>query len=504
MLAFVALTLAAQDDIGVTAYDRVCRDCHGREGRGDIGPPIVPLGYDADYLLAIVREGYIEMPPISSREISDEEIAGVAAYLDALGTASPTPTLAITGAQLIDGTGAKPVADSVVLVREGRIQAAGPRAEIAVPTDAEIVDATGRTLIPGLVETHAHYFGDIDRIEEQYRKQLYFGVTTARCIGTDPPDVVARALAARAGTIPGPRMYTAGLGFSTPDGFPPTRAPIHRPASEAQAREQVGDLASQGVHFVKMWVNEMPQPGLKITPGMRAAIVGEALARDLVPVAHINEAADVEQLIGLGVTDFLHTVEDTEVTPELLRLFLDAGVTFSPTLTNIHASWLWAEKPELLDDPEMQASFEPEALERWQDSAYRKDILNGEAAQRARSRLRRAQAFVKAVVEAGVPVAVGTDSGSSSWNVPTGWGTHHELQLYVGAGLSPMQAIVAATRNGAELLSVGSPDYGTLVAGQIADLVLLDADPLEDISNTLRIGRVMQGGRWLDRATLMP
>ena len=106
--------------------------------------------------------------------------------------------------------------------------------------------------------------------------------------------------------------------------------------------------------------------------------------------------------------------------------------------------------------------------------------------------------------DAGVPVAVGTDSGASSFNVPMGWGTHHELALYVDAGLTPMQALVAATRTEAELLSGGPAEYGTLEPGKMADLLLLAADPLADVRNTRAIERVMQAGVWLDRAALMP
>ena len=424
---------------------------------------------------------------------------------------SPPPriqsdAIVLIGARLIDGTGAEPIDDAVLVVEGGRVQAVGSRAAVAVPKGAEIVDLAGKTLIPGLVDTHAHYHGDLARLEEQYRKQLYFGVTTARSIGSDTPEKTARALDARAGGIPGPRMYTAGLGFSAPDGFPPgLPVDINRPQTEEEARTLVGGLDDLGVHFVKMWVNDMPEPGFKITPAIRAAVVGEALARGLVPVAHIVQEVDFRQLVALGVRDFLHTVDDTETGPELLQLMLDSGVTFSPTLTNIHMGWYWAEHPELLDDPETRAAFEPEAFERWSDPAYRDGVLTSEGFADRQARLRRSMVFVKTVVDAGVPVAIGTDSGSSSWNVPMGWGTHHELQLYVEAGLTPMQAIVAATRTGAELLTRhdDEADYGTLQPGQVADLIVLNADPLADVRNTLKIDRVMQAGEWVDRVALM-
>ena len=419
--------------------------------------------------------------------------------------ASEPGALAIVGAQLIDGTGADPIVDAVIVIRGDRIAAAGSRAETAIPAGAEIVDGAGQTVIPGLVETHAHYNGETERAPRQYRSQLYFGVTTSRSIGSDPPDKVALALDARAGRIPGPRLYTAGLGFSHQDnGFPPGR-PVNRPETTEEARGLVLGLAEQGVHFVKMWVDVAPPAApTAITPEMRTAVVEEARAHGLTPVAHIGFEADFFQLADLGVNDFLHTVRDAEPSEAFYDRCREIGCVFSPPLTNIHAGWYWAEHPEQLDDPEIRAAFEPEALARWSDPAVRDDVLNDPGLAARKARLENATAWVKQVVDAGVAVAVGTDSGASSFNVPMGWGTHHELEIYVEAGLLPMQALVAATRTGAELLSGGEADYGTLEPGTVADLILLDADPLADITNTRSIDRVMQAGAWLDRTELMP
>ncbi len=412
--------------------------------------------------------------------------------------------IALVGAQLIDGTGADPIPDAVVIVQDGRITAAGTRADTGVPAGADVIDATGQTVIPGLVETHAHYNGETERVPGQYRTQLYFGVTTSRSIGSDPPDKVALALDARAGRIPGPRMYTAGLGFSHQDnGFPPGR-PVNRPETEEEARALVRGLADQQVHFVKMWVDMAPAAPTRITPEMRTAVVEEALAHDLVPVAHIGFAEDFYQLANLGVRDFLHTVRDTEPDQEFIDRCREIDCVFSPTLTNIHAGWYWAEHPEALDDPEVRAAFEPEALARWSDPDVRAEVLDDPGLADRKARLENAITWVKQVADSGVPVAVGTDSGASSFNVPMGWGTHHELEIYVGGGLTPMQALVAATRTGAELLSGGVADYGTLQPGKMADLILLDADPLADITNTRAIARVMQGGAWLDRPSMLP
>ena len=258
--------------------------------------------------------------------------------------------LAIVGAQLIDGTGEDPIPDSVIVIRDDRIVAAGPRATTGIPAGAEVVDAAGQTIIPGLVDMHAHYGADADTALEMMRTQLYYGVTTARSIGTDNPEQVALMLEAHAGRPDTPRLFTAGRGFTHPDGF-------------------------------------------------------------------------------------------------------NAG----------------AQQPTSTDE----AAF------------------------------RQLQDFVKTMHDAGVRVALGTDSGTA--NVPMGWGTHHKLELYVEAGLTPMEAIVAATATSASVTPpVGEAEFGTLEVGKIADLVVLDADPLEDVRNTLSIDRVMKAGTWVEREGLLP
>ena len=214
----------------------------------------------------------------------------------------PPPGLAIVGAQLIDGTGGAPVADSVIVVRDGRIHAAGPRATTEVPLGAEVVDAAGKTVIPGLVDLHRHYGGPLSAAEQALKSQLYYGVTTTRSIGSDDPEKVALMLEANAGRPDLPRAFTAGRGFSFPDGF--NAGTANTPTSAEEARELVREQAALGVHFTKMWVNEVPNPGLKIPPEIRAAIVDESIKNGLIPVAHIDEEADGIQLLEAGLSDF--------------------------------------------------------------------------------------------------------------------------------------------------------------------------------------------------------
>ena len=268
--------------------------------------------------------------------------AGLALTLTGCGEA-PAPegagALALVGAQLIDATGAPPVADSVVVVRDGRIESAGPRDATPVPDGAETLDLAGKTVMPGLVNLHVHYREGPEEIERQFRAQLHFGVTTSRSIGSDSPERVAHLLGS-AGRPDAPRTYSAGLGFSYPGGF--NAAGRNAPTTEEEARGLVRDQVALGVHFIKMWVNEVPQPGLKIPPEIRAAIIDEALANGAVPVAHIDEEADGRQLVEAGLRDFLHStvltfgpgagvpMDDPEPSPEFIAMCLENGVAFTP------------------------------------------------------------------------------------------------------------------------------------------------------------------------------
>ena len=427
----------------------------------------------------------------------------------ALPPADEPHIVAIVGARLIDGTGGDPIEDSVVVIEGTRIRAAGPRSHTPVPKGGEIFDAAGKTIMPGLVETHAHYFGDQPLVEHRFKAQLYYGVTTARSIGVDPAETLAIIAEGRAGKILMPRMYTAGLGFTHPEGHPLART-VLRPASPEEARENVARLAAQRVDFIKIWVEPLRGRVPKIRPEIRAAIVEEAGKHQIPVVAHIAEEADFRQLAGLGVKDFLHTVRDRDAGPAFIRLCLDQGVSFTPTLATAQGGWNFAEHPELLEDAAIRAAFDADSLARWKDPASREEVLTSPRLAERKTDFARSLRFVRAVSEAGIRLTTGSDSGTP--NVPMGWGTHQEIELLVEADLPAMQAIVAATRQGAELLSGlpsggesgGGAGYGTVAAGKAADLVVLDANPLADIKNTRAIHRVMQAGQWLKREELLP
>ena len=401
-------------------------------------------------------------------------------------------TITIAGATLIDGAGAEPIEDAVVNIRGGRIERAGARAEVPIPEGAEVIDASGKFLIPGLIDLHNHYRDGLE--EWAWRLQLHSGVLTARSLGSDQGGTPGMIAEARAGNVPAPRIFTAGLGFTHPEGFPPN---ARGPATEEEARETVRELAAQEVDLIKMWVDTFLATRPKIEPEIRTAIVDEAMKHGIPVSAHVFFEDDIWQLVDAGVRSFVHGVRDQEVDEEFVRMAQEKELSFAPALGQAKTTWYVAEHPELLDDPELVAGVQPPLLERLRDPEQRAGMLASENTAKRRVAFDYVTKFVRRMNDAGVTITVGSDSGAG--NIAYGWGTHHELEALVeDGGLTPLQALAAAGANAAGVLT-DDPDFGTIAEGKAADLILLSADPLADIRNTRQIERVMQAGVWLER-----
>jgi len=403
-----------------------------------------------------------------------------------------TGTITIAGATLIDGTGAPPIEDAVVIVRGDRIEHAGSRADVLVPEGGEVIDAAGKFLIPGLVDLHNHYRDGLE--EWSWALQLHAGVLTVRSLGSDHGQTPAMIDEARAGNVPAPRVFTAGVGFTHPEGFPPGKL---GPATEEEAREMVRELAAEEVDLIKMWVDTFLDTRPKIEPEIRAAIADEAAQHGIPVAAHVFFENDVWQLVDAGVRFFVHGVRDQEVDDEFVAMVQEKGLSFAPALGQAKTFWWVAEHPELLDDEEFRAGLQPALLERLLDPENRAAMLESESTAKRRVAYDYVTKFVRRMNEAGVTVTVGSDSGAG--NIAYGWGTHHELETLVeDAGLTPLETLAAAGAAAAAELTE-EPDFGSIAEGMAADLVLLSADPLADICNTRQVDRVMQAGVWLER-----
>jgi len=420
----------------------------------------------------------------------------LSAFSDSTGQQTPQTAgpSAIVSVRLIDGTGAAPVDDSVIVIEADRIRAAGPRASVQVPRGATVVDGQGKMAIPGLVDVHCHINQPAEDMKRYWIAQLHWGVTTMRSAGNDKPETVPLFRQTRADALLAPRSYTAGQGFSVSG--PYEGAPTFRPMAVEDARANVRSLKAQQVDFIKIW---MTNP--KFPPDVIAAIVDEARTQGIPIVSHVTDVPSLRQLADLGVTDFLHNPIDQPVTPELVAFAKSRKLSFAPTLANIESRWFYYEHPDILNMPMLQAAMYPRGRQMLWDAARREQTLSAPDLAQRKARMReQSYPFIKAMADAGVRIVTGTDCGAeASQTTPFGHATHREIRMFVEAGMAPLAAIRAATLDAARVLTRSEdPEYGSIRAGKSADLVLLDADPIADINNTIKISKVMRAGRWVN------
>jgi len=267
-----------------------------------------------------------------------------------------------------------------------------------------------------------------------------------------------------------------------------------KPKTPDQARANVQNLKSQHVDFLKIWMTNPMFP-----PDVISAIVDEAKKQGIPVIAHVTDVKSLRQLADQGVTDFLHTPTDQPVTPELIAYAKSKKLTFAPTLANIESRWFYYEHPEILNQARLQDALYPRGRQMLADAARKAETLGVPDLAQRKARLRDVYPFIKAMSDAGVRIVTGTDCGAEASQItPFGHATHRELQIYAEAGMSPLAAIRAATLDAARVITRSEdPEYGSVRAGKVADLLLLDADPIADITNTIRISKVMRAGTWV-------
>ena len=410
----------------------------------------------------VVLTGAMVMTGCTGAEPVDDDAAG--------GGEAPTVYM---GARLIDGNGGPAIEEGVIVVEGGHVAAAGPVASTEVPEGATVVDLSGKTVMPAVVNAHIHLSSDRTERTNQLRQMAYYGAGLVVSLGHDAGTV---PLDLRSETIPdGARSMSAGPGITTPE---PGRSetPIWVTTPD-EARQAVREHAAQDVDIVKIWVDDRGGRYDRLTEDLYGPIIEEAHAHDLMVTAHIFTLEDAKGLLQAGVDAFAHGIRDQDVDDELVALWkARPDVVLVPNLPNpgVARDLSWLSDMVAPDDlAEMQANAvdRPEAQASFGIQARNLDRLHSE----------------------GVTIAFGTD-GSSPWAV------HEELEDMVRAGMSPSDVLVAATRNSASLMKVR--DLGTIEPGKSASFVVLDANPLDDITNTRRIHSVVLDGVAVDREAI--
>jgi imidazolonepropionase-like amidohydrolase len=423
--------------------------------------------------------------------------------------------VALLGATLIDGTGGPPLVESAIVVRRGHIESVGSRNGFELPERTAELDLSGRWIIPGLIDGHVHLVDPQAGVARwSMARYLAWGVTTVRDVHGPLRSVLAVRREMDRGWRPGPRVYAAG---SMIDGMPPTYPDAITAVTVKDARRGVDRLVNAGADFVKVYT--------RVDKALLAALLDEARTFNLRVAGHLGltDAVTAARL-GLGSLEHMSGVPEaasTDPSPlyaahrrsffagwtaferawagldsaSLARVagILSArGVILVPTLV-LHETFSRLDGPAVLSDTILKVVPEEEQR-RWNvpDMIARAGWTAADFAAFRRSRPAQDR-FLRTFQAKGGRIAVGTDAVNQML-IP-GYGVHREMQLLVAAGLTPGEAISAATRHGALLIRVDS--LGLIAPGKVADLVILDRDPLADIRNTLGIERVMSRGTLL-------
>ena len=376
------------------------------------------------------------------------------------------------GARVLVGDG-DVIENAILVVDDDRLVAIGGAGSVEVPAGAARVDLSGRTVMPAIIDTHVHLRETRDELVEDLQRKAYYGVGVVLSLGRGSSDM---AFQVRDEVIPNAARYrTVGRGITAPE---PGRTEIpFWISTEEEARTAVQELAPRNVDMVKIWVDDRNGQFEKLTPELYGAVIDEAHQQGLRVTAHVYTLEDAKGLLRAGLDAFAHGIRDMDVDDEVVELFAERPtVVLVPNLPNpgvaTDLSWLSGTIP-------------PDELQQMQERS-----VDRPAAQEAFGIQARNLARLSAE---GVTIGFGTDGGA-------GWSPHAEMEDMVRAGMTPADVIVAATRNSADLLALD--DLGTLEAGKSADFVVLEANPLDDITNTRRIVDVYLRGTAVARAAL--
>jgi imidazolonepropionase-like amidohydrolase len=387
----------------------------------------------------------------------------------ARGQVTASGVVAYEGMRLIIGDGSAPIENATIVVDGARIAQVGRGADVRVPAGAAHVSLAGKTVMPTLVDTHTHLSHTRDALLLDLTRRAYYGVGAVMSLGQDSGDL----LPVRYEEIPGAARYlSAGRGITMPE--PGCSTAPYWITSAAEGRKAVQELAAENVDIVKIYVDTWGGRYEKLTPELYGAIIDEAHNRGLRVTAHIRDLEDAKGLLRAGVDAFAHGVRTNDIDDEALALYTqNPTLVVAPTLPTrgVRADLSW-----------LRESMPADQLEKLEAANTERPQRQAEFAIQARN--------LAKLNTAGVRIVLGTDG-----NTP--WAPHVQMLDMVMAGMTPMQAIVAATRNSAAFLRIA--DTGTLEPGKSADFIVLDANPLDDITNTRRISSVYLRGEAVDR-----
>jgi imidazolonepropionase-like amidohydrolase len=415
---------------------------------------------------------------------------------------------------LIDGNGGQPVQNTKVLVKNGKIAAIGN--DIS-DDSAEKIDLKGKTMIPALISAHSHV-GTLkgtttvpenyteENIRSQLKKYQDYGVLNVMSMGTDRPLLFESGLREKSakGEIDGARIHSAGYGFGITDGAPPldfAMDKVFRPKTVKEIPAQMDSLKKINAELVKIWVDDFNGKfKKKISPEIYKAIITEAHKRDLRVAAHVYYLSDLKQLVKDGIDVIGHSVRSEVIDNATLAQMKTKNIIYIPTLSLDEFAYVYAKKPEWINDEFFKKSLEQGVYEMITSEKYQNELKNSPAFAKNMKAFDIAKQNLKKVFDAGISVAMGTDSGAMPLRAQ-GFSEHLELQLMTESGLTPLQAITVATKNSAKALKIDK-DFGTIETGKMADFIILNSDPSKNIKNTRDIFLVYKAGKEVSKGPI--
>lgn len=395
-------------------------------------------------------------------------------------------TIAFVGATIIDGTEADPLNDGVLVVSDGRIRSVGPRSAVTIPTGADVVDVSGKFIMPGLINAHGHVGatvglnGNADYSAPNLLRQLglyaRYGITTVNSLGGDEEAGFALRNEQFNPDLDRARIFVAGSVVLGTD--------------EQAIRDEVNRNADMGANFIKTRIDDNLGSIQKISRSNFDALVDQAHQRRLPVAVHLFYLEDAKYMLDVNADLIAHSIRDLPVDEEFINQMKAQGVCYIPTLTREISTFVYESVPDFFSDPYFLKEADADVLAELQTPERMTRMANSRSAQAYKEGLQIALANVGALHAEGIPIAMGTDTGPPARF--QGYFEHMELQLMVDAGMSPADAIRSSTGVAADC--IGMTDIGTLEPGRWADFSILSANPVQDIANSKTIESVYIAG----------
>lgn len=395
-----------------------------------------------------------------------------------------TEVTAFVGANIIDGTGAETITEGVLLVEQGKIIGVGAKDAVTVPEGASIVEVSGKTIMPGIIDAHCHV-GLANGLQTGYSEEnvinhlntnARYGITTLVSLG-DGTEVSAELRNTQnVPTLDRSRLFMAGTVISGD--------------TEEAVKKIIDHNDSLKVDFMKIRVDDVLGTSPKMAEDIYKTVIEYSHELGYRVASHIFYLEDAKKVLRAGTDYIAHSVRDTLVDEEFITLMKENKVYYSPTLMREVSTFVFGGEPDYFTDPFFTKEVDEATIAELRNPERMESIANSASALAYKAALPTAKKNLKQLSDAGVTIVMGTDSGPAG-RFP-GYFEHLEMEMMVDAGMSPMEVIMASTSNTAKAMKLEG--VGSLEEGKWADFIVLDKNPLEDIANTRTISSVWIAG----------